>query len=115
MITAAAVATLLGISPRAVYDLADRGMLACYRLGAGRGAVRFALQDVEAYRDSCRSAGTPETSAGATNSTASLKDADIDLAGYFRAAGVKPKLTHTTGKNRRGSTPLLVVSSAATP
>ena len=50
MITAAAVATLLGISPRAVYDLADRGMLACYRFGVRGGAVRFDEADVAAYK-----------------------------------------------------------------
>ena len=40
MLTAAQVAPLLGLRPRAVYDLAARGILACYRLGADRGAVR---------------------------------------------------------------------------
>lgn len=50
MLKAPEVATMLGLSARAVYDLADSGMLACYRLGVGRGAVRFASEDVEAYR-----------------------------------------------------------------
>ena len=115
MLKAPEVAAMLGLSARAVYDLADRGMLACYRLGAGRGAVRFDPEDVEAYRAACRSVGTPATNAGATNSTVSLKGADTDLAAYFRAAGVKPRLTPTTGKSRRGSTPLQLVSRAETP
>ena len=115
MLTAATVAQQLGISPRAVYDLAKHGMIAHHRLGVGRGAVRFAPEDVEAYRSSCRSAGTPATNAGATNSTVSLKGADTDLAAYFRAAGVKPRLTPTTGKNRRASMPLQLVSRAETP
>jgi hypothetical protein len=50
MLTAAVVAQQLGISARAVYDLAACGMLACHRLGVGRGAVRFDPADVEAYR-----------------------------------------------------------------
>ena len=115
MLTAATVAQQLGISPRAVYELAKHGLLACHRMGVGGGAVRFAPEDVEAYRTSCRSAGTPATSAGAMNSTVCLKDSGTDLAAYFRAAGVKPKLTPTTGKNRRGSTPLQLVSRAETP
>ena len=105
MLTAAAVAAQLGISTRAVYELARYGRLACYRLGAGGGAVRFDPADVEAYRTACRFAGTRETSGGATNSTVSLRAADIDLAAYFRAAGVKPRLTPTTAKSRRASTP----------
>lgn len=50
MLTAAAVATMLGLSARAVYDLADSGRLPCYRLGAGGGALRFDEQDVEAFK-----------------------------------------------------------------
>lgn len=37
MLKAPAVAAMLGLSARAVYDLADRGILPCYRLGAGAG------------------------------------------------------------------------------
>lgn len=36
MMNAATVAQQLGISRRAVYDLADRGILPCYRLVAWR-------------------------------------------------------------------------------
>lgn len=114
MLTASEVATRLGLRPRTVYELAARGLLACYRVGAGGGAVRFDPADVEAYRTSCRSAGTPATSAGATSSTVSLKAADTDLADYFRAARVKLKLTPTTGANRRGSTRLRLASSSET-
>ncbi|MEY5099605.1 MAG: Burkholderia phage Mica [Pseudomonadota bacterium] len=52
MLPAATVAQQLGLSRRAVYDLADRGILPCYRLGVGRGAVRFDPADVEAYKRS---------------------------------------------------------------
>lgn len=50
MLTAAAVATMLGLKPRTVYDLADSGRLPCYRLGARGGALRFDEQDVEAFK-----------------------------------------------------------------
>ena len=50
MLKAPQVATILGISARAVYDLADKGILAHYRLGVDGGAVRFAPEDVEASR-----------------------------------------------------------------
>lgn len=47
MLTAAAVADMLGLKPRTVYDLARRGELASYRFGA---ALRFDHADVEAYK-----------------------------------------------------------------
>jgi len=50
LLRAADVAQQLGISTRAVYDLAAAGKLACHRLGAGRGAVRFDQADVNEYR-----------------------------------------------------------------
>ena len=113
MLKAADVARTLGLSKRAVYDLAASGALAHYR--PAPGAVRFDPQDVEAYRTSCRSVGTKETAAGVLSSTAIYKDSDTDLAAFFRRAGVKPKLTHTTGKKAPGSPRLRVVSSAETP
>jgi len=112
MLTASQVAQILGLSARFVYDLAARGELASHRFG---GAVRFTVEDVETYRQSCRSAGTPATSAGGMSSTVLLRDTGTDLAAYFRAAGVKPKLTPTTGKSPRASRRLRVVSSAETP
>lgn len=47
MLTAADVARTLGISARAVYDLAASGAIPTYRFGR---AVRFDPADVEAYR-----------------------------------------------------------------
>lgn len=47
MLTAAQVAPLLGLSVRAVYDLARKGHLTHYRFGT---AVRFDARDLEAYR-----------------------------------------------------------------
>ena len=54
MLTPAEAAGLLGLSPRAVYDLIAAGLLPCYRMGAGRGAIRLEPADVEAYKASCR-------------------------------------------------------------
>lgn len=54
MLTARRVAEMLALSQRTVYDLADSGRLACHRFGVSDGAVRFSLDDVEAYRESCR-------------------------------------------------------------
>lgn len=111
MLTASAVAATLGIGRSTVYDLARRGELPSYRFG---DALRFDPADVEVYRASCRSAGTRATSAGATNSTASLIVSGTALAAYFRKAGLEPKLTRTTEKRGRGSAQLQLVSSERT-
>ena len=111
MLTAAEVAHCLRLSVRAVYDLAASGAIPSFRFGR---AVRFDPADVEAYRTSCRSAGIAGTSAGASSSTVCLKAADTDLAAFFRAAGVKPRLTPTTAAKRRALPPLQLVSSGET-
>jgi excisionase family DNA binding protein len=108
MMKASQVAESLGLAKRTVYELHATGKLAGYRFGS---AVRFDPTDVETFRTSCRSAGTPETSAGATNLTASLKAADSGLAAYFQKAGVKPRPTPSTAKSRAASTRLQLVSS----
>ena len=66
LLTAAQVATLLGLSVRAVYDLAASGELPSYRFGS---AVRFAPEDVETYKTKCRSFGTKRESVSAINCT----------------------------------------------
>jgi hypothetical protein len=66
-----------------------------YRFGR---AVRWAQSDVEVYKASCLSAGTPGTRGGVSSSTVTMKAAGTGLASYFLRAGVKPKLTPTTGK-----------------
>lgn len=109
MVDAQQAAELLGVSRRMVYDLFNAGKLKGYRYSAR--AVRFDRKDILEYRLSCRSAGTPATSAGALSSTASLKVAGSELAAFFRKAGVKPRQTPSTAKSRRGSTPLALVSS----
>jgi hypothetical protein len=89
--SAKAVAQLLGVSPRMVYSLP----IPRYRFGR---AVRYDLADVERYRASCLSDGISGTRGGVSSSTVTMKAADTGLASYFRKAGVKPKLTRTTGK-----------------
>lgn len=99
LLTAKQVGPMLGLSARAVYDIPEAA-LPRYRVGAGRGAVRFHSRDVSAYLAACRSARVPATSVGASSSTVSLRAASADLGAMFRAAGVKPRLTHTPGKSR---------------
>lgn len=41
MLNATEAAELLGLKPRTVYQLAAAGLLACHRMGVGRGAVRL--------------------------------------------------------------------------
>jgi excisionase family DNA binding protein len=112
MLTAAEVARCLKISKRMVYELHASGTLAGYRFGRN---VRFASSDVDTYRASCRSVGTNRTSAGATSSTAAFKAAATGLAASFRAAGLKPKLTRSTARRARASTPLQLACSDKTP
>ena len=114
MLTARQVAQLLGLSQRAVYDVPEAD-LPRYRLGASRGAVRFAQDDVEEYRRRCRSAGIPGTSAGATSSTAVFKAGANGLLAYFQRAGVAPRLTPTIAPKARASTQLRLASNKQTP
>ena len=90
-----------------IYELASSGQLPSYKFG---GAVRFDLADVEAYKAACRSAGTPEMSAGALRSTESLRASGSGLAALFRKAGVKPRPMPTTARKAAGSTPLTLAS-----
>ena len=111
MLTAAQAAQALGISPRLIYDLARRGDLPSYRFGS---AVRFDPADLTTYKQSCRSAGTPVTSAGAMRSTVSLRVSGTELADCFRKAGVKPRPTPSTARNQPVSLPLRLASSSKT-
>ena len=54
MLTVRNVAERLGVSIALVYELA-KGRIPCYRIGIGRGALRFTEKDVEEYLSSCRS------------------------------------------------------------
>jgi len=91
MLTAQQVAQMLGLSARAVYDLAASKRLACYRVGAGGSAVRFEPDDVAAYKAACRSSGTSATSAGASASVVSLRDAGTD---FRKRRAVRERSSH---------------------
>ncbi len=54
LLTVSDVAQWLSVSPSLVYQLVDAGKLIVYRVGNGRGAIRFRPDDVEAYLASCR-------------------------------------------------------------
>lgn len=54
MLKVSDVAKRLGVSIALVYELTAQGKLACYRIGLGRGAIRFKEEDVQSYLDGCR-------------------------------------------------------------
>lgn len=63
MLTVRSVAERLGVSQALIYQLSADGRLPCYRIGLGRGAIRFTEQDVQAYLDSCKQSGEHAKSA----------------------------------------------------
>jgi excisionase family DNA binding protein len=48
------IAQLLKSSRSNVYQLCERGLLVAHRIGAGRGCIRVARVDLEAYLESVR-------------------------------------------------------------
>ena len=107
MLTAPQAAQALGVSSRHVYDLAAKGLLPCYRFGS---AVRFDTADLDAFKESCRSASTRETSAGATFLTAKSAPSESALAAYFREAGIAPRRKSSTASKPRDCTHLRLAS-----
>src|SRR6185295_5327232 len=101
MLNAKQVGPLLGLSPRKVYELARSGTLPSYRFG---DAVRFAPEDVETYRTSCRSTGTSRQAAGALTLTAGLAALASVAASSFPQAGREPKPTRSTARKARPCT-----------
>ena len=103
MLTVAQAAARLGVSARKVYDLADSGDLPCYRMGR---SVRIAEDDVTEYLAQCRFTATKRKVAGALSLTAaSLAKEGSALENAFRKLGLAPKLTPSTAKKPRASTP----------
>ena len=99
LLTAAQVATQLGISARKVYDLAARGDLPSYRIG---DSVRFGAADVERFRESCRRVPPRRIEAGPLRSvTIDVRDPESELDRAFQRAGVKPR-TKPPGKRAPG-------------
>lgn len=54
LMTVTDVAARLKVSPSLVYQMVESGKLVVYRIGNGRGAIRFRPEDIEAYLESCR-------------------------------------------------------------
>ncbi len=52
VLTVADVAERLGVSISLVYELVSQKLIACYRVGSGRGTIRFAEADIDAYLQS---------------------------------------------------------------
>ena len=48
------VAERLRVSASTIYNLVESGKLACYRIGTGRGAIRFTDEQIAAFLVSCR-------------------------------------------------------------
>ena len=57
MLTVTQVAELLSVSVALVYELVSKGKIATYRIGLGRGAIRFKVEDVQSYLEGCRVEG----------------------------------------------------------
>lgn len=66
LLTVAQVADWLSVSASLVYQIVESGKLPVYRIGNGRGAIRFRPEDVETYVDSCRTEKLPPASAPKT-------------------------------------------------
>lgn len=47
-------ASIMGITPPAVYDLCRSGRLAHYRMGTKGGCIKISASDLEAYVAACR-------------------------------------------------------------
>ena len=59
MLTVTDVAQWLSVSNSLVYQLVEAGKLPVYRIGNGRGAIRFQPQDISDYIESCRNDPVP--------------------------------------------------------
>lgn len=55
LLTVIEVSDWLSVSASLVYQLVDSGKLPVYRIGNGRGAIRFRPEDIESYLAACRS------------------------------------------------------------
>lgn len=96
-----AAAAMLGVSKGMVYLLAaPHGPIPCSRIGR---RIIFHRRDLAEYLAQCRCIETKREVVSSLNSTALLKVSVSGLESSFRKLGIKPKLTPSTGKSRRGS------------
>lgn len=96
-------AEVLGVSRRQVYALAaPGGPIPCTRIGK---RIIFDMPDILEFKQSCRSTATNNRVRLSLSSRAVSTGSASGLQSAFLALGIKPKLTHSTGKSRRSSTP----------
>lgn len=60
LLTVTDVADWLSVSASLVYQIVESGKLPVYRIGNGRGAIRFRPEDVETYLNECRTEKIPQ-------------------------------------------------------
>lgn len=92
-ITAAEAASILGVSQRAIYDLAaPRGPIPCYRMG--RKCIRFDSSDINAYADACKIVQFhPVKEVGQVqlkNTRLHISSTGDDALKFFRSLGIEP-------------------------
>lgn len=58
--TVKGAAEQLNVSPNTIYALVSNGKLTCNRIGLGRGAIRIAQQDLEAFVQSSKTGSQME-------------------------------------------------------
>lgn len=102
LLSASDVAHQLGISARQVYDLAASGTLPAYRFGR---SLRFEPSDIAEYKTSCRSRGIRRAVSSSLSLTVGSAAHGSALESAFQKLGIKPRLTSSTARKERGSTP----------
>ena len=78
LLNVADVAELLRVSASLVYQLVESGKLVVYRIGNGRGAIRFRPQDIETYLSSCRTTNVATLKQAKKQHRARLKHIRLD-------------------------------------
>ena len=68
MLTVKQVADRLAVSASCVYQLVALGTLECYRIGGGRGTLRFSEEQFQAYLERARVRATPPPSSAQASS-----------------------------------------------
>ena len=107
-IAADEAARLLGISKRAVYDLAaPHGPIPCFRYGAK--CVRFNLTDILEYDKSCQHTLIVQKIVGVMSSTRLSVETESALLSSFRKDGIEPKPKTSQQKRTLASSRLRVV------
>lgn len=102
-VSAAEAAKTMGISRRAVYDLATEGKLPHYRIGR---RIVLEAADIREYLLQCRSTATKKRIVGGLSLTAVCQaKGESELTSAFLKLGAVPRQTPLTGKKRRASTP----------